>query len=143
MPRNGARTPSGVREPKITVHAPPRGAAYDSKHGLRRPTRRLGYDAAPPEAVNVVHKLASWCIANLDREAQLQLCEYLTNQPADYDGAAQDGESVASLDPYDTRAKPPTNAYGKTPKPGMDSAYERKMASLEERYPGISRIGFA
>jgi hypothetical protein len=134
-------SPNGTNYEKLFVDAPRRGAAYDSKGGLRRPVRRLGYDASPVQlaatsGMDPVHMLASWCIAHLDRDAQQRLCEYLSQQPAD----AQDD---ASLDPYDTRAKPPTNASGKTPRPGMDSAYERKMASLEERFPGIGRIGFA
>lgn len=118
----------------------PRGGAYDAKGGLRRAT--LGYDRQPRRAMDTaedpVHRIYAWVVANLDQDAQGRLMELLAAKPA-----AQDDEP--DVDPYDTRAKLPENAYGKTPKPGMDSKHflDPVTARLDRKFPGFGSIGFA
>jgi hypothetical protein len=76
-------SPRGTNHERLFINAP-RGAAYDSKFGLRRPKARLGYDSNRPArddaAQDPVHVLFAWITAHLDDAAQSRLIELLANQ---------------------------------------------------------------
>jgi len=121
-------SPRGTNHERLFINAP-RGGAYDAKGGLRR--TRLGYDASP-ETQDPVHTLFAWITAHLDDAAQSRLIELLAAKSEPF---AQDNEAAPSFDPMQTKRVAPGQSASR--------AYDAKMASLEARYSGISRIGLA
>ena len=116
--------------------ARPIGPAYDAKPGLRRPARRLGYDAD----IDPVEKIAAWVIANLDDAAQARLIERLAARPAPF---AQDDEAAASLDPNATRAGVNQTLERKRQLNGAQDAKRRRITQDNARWTSALTGAFA